>query len=244
MLGGGCALGLAGVLLALRRGGSLRALSLGVCGMLVAAFVAISLYVADDITASHAAVMLLPLLAVYLLGIRMGLVITGVLCLNAALLMPLVLERLGVLPVDGQVWGRGVSGGVSLLLGWCLSALFSSAREAAAVTARENEHKLLSLLESTSDPVCALDVQGRLSPPTPWPAACSWRFMARSCARGMTWTSSTARATGSSGASCWGGRDAGLARALRVGRPWSGARRACSISPSIRSGARRASRWG
>ena len=157
--------GLALLLGALRRGGSPRLVSLGVCGLLVLCFLVSTVAFSHQSVsvAAHATAMLLPLLTVYLLGVRMGLAVTLLFCLNAALVVPLLGAEPGIASLSTPAaWLRGMMDGFVLLLGWGLCALFGMAREEAAATAFGNERKLLSLLESTDDPVCSVNPQGEV----------------------------------------------------------------------------------
>ena len=154
--------GLGPVPLLLRRGVSPWRLSLWMCGLLVGVLVvATVLFAATMRVAAHVSVVLLPLLAVYLLGVRPGLLITGLCCLDAALLTPLLQTRLGVME-GSALWVRGGIDGLALLLGWGVSALFGLAREEAANTVRESEGRLTNVLESTEDAVCSMDPAGHL----------------------------------------------------------------------------------
>ncbi|WNG36932.1 PAS domain-containing protein [Archangium minus] len=153
------------VLVVLRRGSSIRPAAMMVCGLFVSGYVSATFSMPHPAIASHATVMLIPALAVYLMGPRLGLIITGVLCLNASVLLPLCLSGFGSLePIFAQprLWAAGVMDSLVLLLGWGVSSLFCAARDEAIATVRESERKLISLVESTDDPVCSLDPQGRI----------------------------------------------------------------------------------
>ncbi|PTL81960.1 ATP-binding protein [Vitiosangium sp. GDMCC 1.1324] len=164
-VGLGLASGFALALVFLRRWGSLRAASLLVCGLLVGGYMLATFAMPSPAIGAHATIMLIPALSVYLLGVRTGLLVTGFFCLNAAVLLPLYLSEFGArapLFARPEMWISGVLDSVILLLGYGLSALFRMARDEAAATVLESERKLLSLIESTDDPVSALDPQGGL----------------------------------------------------------------------------------
>jgi PAS domain S-box-containing protein len=127
----------------------------------------------DPYGSSQAAAMLLPALAVYLLGPRLGLLITlvfmGVLCVG----YPTYLTFTGIPPAEPpllqRLWGAYIATGFSFLGAWGLGALHSTARRAAQASLertlkvlRESETQLNSVLESTDDVVLSLDVQGRV----------------------------------------------------------------------------------
>jgi PAS domain S-box-containing protein len=153
------------VLGVVRRGRSARPASMLVCGLLVAGYMGATLAMPHPAIASHATAMLVPALAVYLMGARPGLVITGFFCLNASVLLPLGLSGFGTrepLLARPMPWAAGVMDAVILLLGWGVSALFCASRDEAISTVRESERKLSSLLESTDEPVCSLDAQGNV----------------------------------------------------------------------------------
>jgi PAS domain S-box-containing protein len=121
----------------------------------------------------HAAAMLLPALAVYLMGARMGLILTLLLALVLGVLHPLYyLPSLNggplLLPYQ-YLWPVHLFAALSFLGGWGLSALHGTARDAAQsslertlMELRDSEGKLISLLESTEDPIASLDLQGRV----------------------------------------------------------------------------------
>jgi two-component system, LuxR family, sensor kinase FixL len=158
-------LGFALVLGYLRLGGSPRLCAFLVCTTMLLGFMVTTFMLPQQIVASHVASLIIPLLAVYLLGVKEGLAFTALFCLNAGLLLPLYLSDFGTrepLFADTQVWVSGMIDAFVLFAGWGLSALFGLARDADAAMARDNERKLNNLLESTTDPVCSLDVQGRI----------------------------------------------------------------------------------
>ncbi|MET0405497.1 MAG: ATP-binding protein [Cystobacter sp.] len=117
----------------------------------------------------HASSVLIPCFAVFLLGPRLGFVITGLLAVVASVLQPLY--RLYVAPAPTTVptdvlMGLYVATGASLLGAWVLSSLHSTSRDSAydslertLKTLRESEGKLISILESTDDMVLSLDTR-------------------------------------------------------------------------------------
>jgi two-component system sensor kinase FixL len=121
---------------------------------------------------SHAVGMLLPALAVYLLGPRRGFLFTAILVAYVGLLHQLYHSGFGqVRPLfqDPAVWMSNIITSLSMLLGWALSWLYSAVREEshsvleqALKTLHESEGKLLSLIETTEDVVLSLDRDGRV----------------------------------------------------------------------------------
>ncbi|WP_375771250.1 ATP-binding protein [Archangium gephyra] len=160
------------LLVLLRRQSSPRIPALVVCGLLTAAcLVAIFAFSrpgpgqASSAEGAPAGIILIPLFTVYLVGVRTGLFFTAFFCLNVGLLRPLSLSDFGALhPVfsEARPWMKGLLDVFLLMVGWSLSALFSAARDATNATLQESERKLRSLIESTDDPVCALDAEGRI----------------------------------------------------------------------------------
>jgi two-component system sensor kinase FixL len=161
----GASLGFAMILVYLRAGGSLRLASFLICGTMLGGYMLTTFVMPLQIVASHAASLIIPLLSVYLLGVRTGLVFTAFFCLNSGVLLPLYQSGFGTrepLFANTQAWLSGLTDAFILMIGWGLSALFGLARDEAAATVRDSERKLNSLLESTTDPVCSLDPQGRI----------------------------------------------------------------------------------
>ncbi len=153
------------ILVLLRRWSSPRGLGLLVCGLITAGLIAATIAMPDAPVSSHMVTMLVPAMAVYLAGVRAGLALTGFFCLNGAVLVPLLRSGFGSrypLFSDLQPWMAGGVDALILLLGWALSALFCSSRDVANATVRESERKLSSLIESTDDPLCSLDLEGRI----------------------------------------------------------------------------------
>jgi PAS domain S-box-containing protein len=171
-VGVGVILGYLGVLGLLRRARSPRAPALLLCSVAAAGLVLIPLAMGTHQAATHAFVMMMPLLAVYLLGPRPGLAFTGLLMVHILLLHPLLLARLApeqASLADPEAWVMRAFAVISLVGAWGMSWLHGVGRdeahtalERALRTLRESEGKLLSLIESTDDLVCALDTRGRL----------------------------------------------------------------------------------
>ena len=162
-MGGVCAGVYLGTLGVLHWRGSTRPAALLLCSMLTGGFVFSSLGSGDSTAGTHAFCMLVPLLSVYLLGPRLGLVFTLVTCVDVALVLPLRATQ-------GQItWARNLSTAFCLVSAWTLTCLLMAARdhashalERALRSLREHERKLTSLLENTEDVVCSVDAQGRL----------------------------------------------------------------------------------
>jgi PAS domain-containing protein len=101
---------------------------------------------------------------------RPGLVITALLAVSLAVVRPLYQAHIGAgVPADGFYWPLHVCAALSLVGAWIISSLHSSTRddmqsslERAMRVLHESEGRLSSLIESTDDVVCSLDVQGRI----------------------------------------------------------------------------------
>ncbi|QRN99807.1 PAS domain-containing protein [Archangium violaceum] len=120
----------------------------------------------------QAANMLLPALAVYLLGPRQGLVYTLFYAVVMTGVHPFYRTQLGITPEPFSLtryWGRHVFAGISYVAAWGLGSLHSTTREAAHQSLerilkelRGSESKLSSIIESTDDLVVSLDTEGRV----------------------------------------------------------------------------------
>jgi PAS domain S-box-containing protein len=169
-VGVGVTLGYLGVLGLLRRARSPRPPGLLLCAIAAAGLTAIPLVMGTSQAATHAFHMMMPLLAVYLLGPRLGFAFTGLLMVNILLVQPLARSDLGLGPLaDPEGWAMRACAVLSLVGAWGMSWVHGAGRDEAHValeralrTLRESEGKLVSLIESTDDLVCALDTQGRL----------------------------------------------------------------------------------
>ncbi|MBN1208397.1 MAG: PAS domain S-box protein [Myxococcaceae bacterium] len=120
-------------------------------------------------SAVHAAIMLLPILAVYLLGPRLGLLMTVILALTLMVAYPLYLTHQGLAETTPpeQLWPSHFFAGLAFMGAWWLGSLSSTARDAAQRSLeqtlkvlRESEGKLSSVIESTDDVVLSLDIEG------------------------------------------------------------------------------------
>ncbi|PTL82172.1 ATP-binding protein [Vitiosangium sp. GDMCC 1.1324] len=120
----------------------------------------------------HASNMLLPALAVYLVGPRLALPITLFVVAALGIGHPLYRGHIGIDPSalssDQLLFGH-IFAGVSFLGAWGLGSLHSTARDAAQTSLertlkelRDSESKLNSVIESTNDIVVSLDTSGNL----------------------------------------------------------------------------------
>jgi two-component system, LuxR family, sensor kinase FixL len=150
---------------------SFRVPALLVCAFLTSGFLVVTVVSEDLRVPSHATVMLVPLLAVYLLGGRLGFIFTAIVCVGVGLFHQLYHTGFGQkqpLFANPDAWSSNLSAVVVLLMGWGLFWMHSSSREQAhsalkraMETLRESESQLSSLIESTDDFVMALDTEGR-----------------------------------------------------------------------------------
>jgi PAS domain S-box-containing protein len=121
---------------------------------------------------THAVTMLLPALAVYLLGPRLGLMLTFCLVLGLGLGHPLYRMASGLpfeAPTLGYLWVSHLTTGIALLGAWMLGSLHTTARDEAQASLErtlkvlsDSEGKLSSVVESTDDLVVSVDPQGHL----------------------------------------------------------------------------------
>ncbi|WP_233261507.1 ATP-binding protein [Vitiosangium sp. GDMCC 1.1324] len=162
IVGGLCAGVLLVSLALLRWGSSTRLPSLLVCTALVGGHLFSTFRMESVAMATHAASMVVPVASVYLLGWRLGGFFCSLVALNAAL--PLFGSGLG--GTDGLL---RCFAALFQLSGWMVSGLFLASRtESHAVsqralrTLRDSESELVSIIESTDDAVCSLDLEGRL----------------------------------------------------------------------------------
>ncbi|HEX8440179.1 PAS domain S-box protein, partial [Archangium sp.] len=120
----------------------------------------------------HAMPMLIPALAVFLAGTRVGLIVTLILIAMLSLGYPLYLSRVGIAPEAFTPAALGFSyffAALAFLGAWGLGSLHDTTRDSAQAflertlkALRESESKLSSVLESTDDLVVSLDMEGRL----------------------------------------------------------------------------------
>ncbi len=161
-----------GTLVLARKSASRTAPAMVLVASLTLALVGVIFSVPSSLGGFHAATMLLPALAVYLAGLRLGLVVTLFMCVTLGVLHPLYRSQAGpfceTFAVE-QLWSSQIFAALSFLGAWGLGALHSTARDAAQATLErtlkvlgESESQLSSLIESTDDPVVSLDLQGRV----------------------------------------------------------------------------------
>jgi PAS domain S-box-containing protein len=159
-----------GLLVLLRRAATVRLPALLLCAMMALILVGTTFAVGNPYSGTHAGIMLLPALAVYLLGPRWAFPFTLVLIATLGFAYPFyVLQAKGGIARADDVWEVYLVASFSFLGAWGLGALHSTARdqpqaslEQALKEKRASEAKLLSLIESTDDLVCSLDLDGRL----------------------------------------------------------------------------------
>ncbi|REG31911.1 PAS domain S-box-containing protein [Archangium gephyra] len=146
----------------LRQVTSLRGPALLLCFLVTAAIGAESLRTGSQAVAVNVMAMLVPMLTVYLLGVRWGLFFTLLTAVNIGFVHPYLFP-------PPETSALNLYSALFVLCGWLVSWMFLASRdeadaalEQALRTLRESEEKLLSLVESTDDPVCSLDVRGRI----------------------------------------------------------------------------------
>ena len=154
----------------LRRSETSERSALAVCVSLAVGLVFVCGVLDSPTTASHASMMLLPAVAVHLVGVRRALYLTLPVSVVLGLFHPLrflVFEDLPWRDV-AQLWVLDGSAALFMLGMWAVSGMHASARlqtrgelEQALRTLRESEHKLSTLIENTDDPLCSFDLEGR-----------------------------------------------------------------------------------
>jgi PAS domain S-box-containing protein len=162
-IGGVCMAGFAGSLWLLHRGSSTRGPARLLCFILTTGFLAAALRSRDAHVGMHPICMLIPVLAMFLLGPGGSLPFVAVGSLFVGLVLPL---KHGL---SGGPWISAVFSAIFMVGVWALGWLLIASRdqtgaalERALRTLRDNETKLTSLLENTEDIVCSLDADGRL----------------------------------------------------------------------------------
>jgi two-component system sensor kinase FixL len=160
-----CALGFGGALVLLRRSESTRPLALWLCSLVTAGTMTITLLLEELVVATHASLMLVPVVSVYLLGWRLGLLFSVIASVNVGLVFPL--HAWGTLSGTGPMMCFFAA--LYVLCAWAVGSLFISARDEAQArvertlrTLSESEGQLVSLIESTDDLVISLDAEGRV----------------------------------------------------------------------------------
>ncbi|OJT22516.1 hypothetical protein BO221_22360 [Archangium sp. Cb G35] len=161
-----CAVAFGGALMLLRRASSTRPLALLLCSLVTAGTINSGLQLGSLEVATHASVMLVPVLSVYLLGWRLGLFFSALASVNVGLVFPLY--TWGSLTAPGQALCFFAA--LYVLCAWAVGWLFISARDEAQGrvewtlrTLRESEDTLASIIESTDDLVISLDARGRVA---------------------------------------------------------------------------------
>ncbi|WP_375767414.1 ATP-binding protein [Archangium gephyra] len=157
-----CMVLFAATLWRLRRTRSIRVPAWILCFLVTAAMSAESWRAGTQAVAVNAMTMLVPMLTVYLLGVRWGLFFSLLTAANMGLVHPYLF------PAPGGA-ALNLYSALFVLCGWLVSWMFLASRdeadaalEQALRTLRESEDKLVSLVESTDDPVCSLDTAGRI----------------------------------------------------------------------------------
>ncbi|WNG48033.1 PAS domain-containing protein [Archangium minus] len=160
-----CVAGFGGALVLLRWSSSTRPLALLLCSLVTAGLITNILTMKELAVATHASIMLVPVVSVYLLGWRLGLLFSALICVSVGLVFPL--HTWGSLEGPGPVLCSFAA--VYVLCAWSMSWLFVSSRdetyamvEQMVRTLRESEGQLVSLIESTDDLVLSLDAEGRV----------------------------------------------------------------------------------
>ena len=120
----------------------------------------------------HAMPMLIPALAVFLAGPRVGLLVTLLMIAMLSLGYPLYLSRVGIAPETFSPSTLAFAhffAALSFVGAWGLGSLHNTTRDSAQASLertlkalRASESKLSSILESTDDLVVSLDMEGRL----------------------------------------------------------------------------------
>jgi two-component system, LuxR family, sensor kinase FixL len=142
------------------------------CSNLAAGYIAANLALGNPYGASHVASPFITLLAFFLLGRRGGFGFATAMGLYAVALQPWFLGHISRWdpPGAGSMTTVGnIFAGLCIMGVWLLSWLHSRARDTAQAALQQSlkslhdgERKLSSLVESTEDIVCSLDVEGRL----------------------------------------------------------------------------------
>ncbi|HEY0093569.1 MAG TPA: PAS domain-containing protein, partial [Archangium sp.] len=157
-------------LVMLRRRSSHELSALLVCSTIAASYVFACVTSTRAVSASHAASMLLPAMSVYLMGARLGFILTVPLALFVGVIHPIhFLARTSAPTHAANLWFVDILAAICMMGIWAVSWLHTAARnqahaarEQALRTLRESERKLHSLIENTDDLVCSVDTEGRL----------------------------------------------------------------------------------
>ncbi len=165
------AVGYAGTLALTRRARSPTAPAVLLCTINAVGFLAATFLSPKGEIGIHAGHMLMPAIAVYLMGPRPASILTGFYALALAVIHPWVFgyfDEAHLLP--GQThWPVHFAAGVAVLGAWAVGALHSTARDEAGTSLertlkelRDSERKLGGVIESTDDLVVSLDTEGRM----------------------------------------------------------------------------------
>jgi signal transduction histidine kinase len=150
--------GYAATLPVLRRSSSTRPAALLLCGSIAIGFMVLSSLERDSYLASHAAGTLIMLLAVFLLGPRLGLIILVPLVLFIGVIQPLWLLAAGArprVPSTDHYWVMHVMAACAVVAGWAIGSLYSASRDATHaalerdIKAREEAEAKLSEVHRT-----------------------------------------------------------------------------------------------
>jgi len=157
-------------LVMLRRRSSHELSALLVCSTIAATYMFACVTSTRAISASHAGSMLLPAMSVYLMGARLGFLLTVPVALFVGVLHPFLFLTRTPEPINAaNLWLVDILAAICMMGIWAVSWLHTAARnqahaarEQALRTLRESERKLNSLIENTEDLVCSVDTEGRL----------------------------------------------------------------------------------
>ena len=165
-------LGWAASLLVSRKARSHTVPALLLCASTVLGFLIVVFLSPGPYIGIHTGHVLVPALAVYLMGPRLAGILTGLFALGLGVLHPLYfmhVASLNHLPLDPDYLPIRISAAIVLLGAWAVGSLHSTARDEAQATLehtlknlRDSERKLSSLIASTDDPIVSMDIQGRV----------------------------------------------------------------------------------
>jgi PAS domain S-box-containing protein len=157
---------LLGALMLLRRASSARPSALLLCLTMGLSFLPSTLPMNEPYAGAHPSAMLLPLLAVYLLGGRIGLAFTAATCLSMFAFPLYYRDAVTDFP---RYLGIYTFAALSILGGWALGRLHGLASDEAQTALehtmkdlRVSERQMSSLIESTGDMVLSVDAKGHL----------------------------------------------------------------------------------
>ncbi|WP_158501626.1 ATP-binding protein [Vitiosangium sp. GDMCC 1.1324] len=152
-----------GLLWRLRQASSIRMPAWVLCFLVTVSILYETVRTGRQAVAVSTMAMLVPMLSVYLLGLRWGLFFSLLTATNMGLVHPLLY------PPPDTNYALNLYSALFVLCGWLVSWMFQASRdeanaalEQALRTLRDSESKLVSLVESTDDPLCSLDTKGRV----------------------------------------------------------------------------------